>query len=203
MRPSILSSTRPGLSRRAARLARCMLLMLILAPATQAQRPVLVTESAFARRLGDSGQDGPGQMLSVTIGVMRSVSKRIGLGAVVQAGVAGDMYSSLGPRVRIQASPDLAIDLTPLVRLSAARPETGRIWLDAGLMYRDLVGVGMTLHVIDQHVSLNEPPWSETRQAQPVVTAGLRLGSRPGRIGAGVMGLAMVAAGVAFASSGW
>jgi hypothetical protein len=180
-----------------------MLLMLILAPATQAQRPVLVTESAFAKRVGDSWQDGPQQILSVTVGFMTSVSKRIGLGGVVQGGVAGDMYSSVGPRVRIQASPDLAIDLTPLVRLSAANPETGRIWLDAGLMYRDLVGVGMTLHLVDQHVSLHEPPWSETRQAQPVVTAGLRLGSRPGRIGAGVMGLAMVAAGVAFAAGGW
>lgn len=180
-----------------------MLLMLALAPATQAQRPVLVTESAFAKRVGDSWQDGPGRILSVTAGLVAPVSNRIGVGAVVQAGVAGDMYTSVGPRVRIQASPHLAIDLTPLIRLSAARPETGRIWLDAGLMYRDLVGVGMTLHVIDQYVSLNEPPWSETRQGQPVITAGLRLGSRPGRIGAGVMGLAMAAAAVAFASSGW
>lgn len=203
MRPSILLFARPNLSWCAARTACGVLLMLTVVPAGQAQRPVLVTESAFARRLGDSRQDGPGEILSVTVGFVAPVSKRIEVGAVVQGGVSNDLYSAVGPRVRIQASPDLAIDLTPLVRLSAANPETGRMWLDAGLMYRDLVGVGMTLHVIDQHVSLHAPPWSETRQAQPVVTAGLRLGSRPGRIGAGVMGLAMIAAGVAFASSGW
>lgn len=203
MRLSILSSTHLEPSRCAVRAATCMLLMLAVVPASQAQRPVLVTESAFATRLGDHSQLGPSKMPSVTVGFVAPVSKRIGVGAVVQGGVAGDLYSSAGPRVRIQASPDLALDLTPLVRLSAARPETGRMWLDAGLMYRDLVGVGMTLHVIDQYVSLDEPSWSETRQAQPVVTAGLRLGSRSGRIGAGVLGLAMVAAAIAYSISGW
>lgn len=200
MLPLEQQSTRRGLGRHLARSALAVLPLLAVPPSGQAQAPAWVTESGLAARFDDVW--GRGEVLTATFGRVVPVSARIGVGAVVQGGVSVDMYAAVGPRVRIQAGPDLAIALTPLVRLSSGHPMTGRAWLDAGLMHRDAVGLGLSLHQVDQVVSLDHHPWSGVARAQPVVTAGLRLGSRPGRVGAGAMVVAMLVAGFTYAASG-
>lgn len=180
------------------------MLVLHLAMELHAQAPTGITESSYAARLGNNWEPGPDKIFAATFGLIAPISPRVGIGAVGQVGVSGDLYSAVGPRLRIHANRDLAVDLTPLVRLSSGGSRTGRAWLDAGLIYRDQVGLGLTFHLVDQAFFVQRPPWHEVRKGQPIVTAGVRLGSRPGRVGMVAMVVAGVAGAIAFmAGGGW
>lgn len=166
----------------------------------------IVTEASFGLRLsGKADQvstfDGAAALnIAATLGVVRPVARRIGLGAVATLGVWDDLYLAAGARMRLHATPRVAIDLTPGYILARGNSAAGRALLDMSVMYRDAVGVSVQLGSFVQTRYAPgfpaDPMFEQVRTRS--VFAGLRLGSKPARYGLVADAVAVVATALLF-----
>ena len=146
---------------------------------------VLVTEATYGLRL--SGTDnGAGRInLAGSFGAVVPVARRIGVGAVAAAGLWDETYLGLGARLRVHASPGVALDFTPTYLLYRSGSDQGRGLLDVAVMYRDRIGVIAQVASFTYNACPDDDPSCAmtTQQKSTVLFAGVRLGSKPGRVG--------------------
>lgn len=158
-----------------------------------------VTEASYARRVAGGpvrrGADiGPpyeygeaGEWhLTASTGFVRGLSRRVGVGAVVAAGLWSELYLSAGARLRIGLAPDLTLDVTPTYILAGADYELSPGLLDVGLMWRNRVGVTVQAGAVNTYSYDPEPPAGDpftTVRKRLALSAGVRLGEVPGRVG--------------------
>lgn len=167
-------------------------------------RRVLVTEPTWAVRAARWGEEATAEGESdwnfiASFGAVAPVARRIGLGAVATVGAGEDGYLGIGPRLRWHAGSRVTVDVTPTVLLLRGG---GQGWglLDAAVMYRDQVGLALQVSTFDHELYDYSNPdiVTTTTSKSTVLFAGLRLGSKPGRIGL-LVDAAALAAGVVLA----
>lgn len=166
--------------------------------AQEQRRPVLITEASYALRVagelpGTESVTGPSLVnLNTSLGFLIPVRPRIGLGAVVTAGLQDELYLAVGPRIRFHASPVIAVDLTPQYVVAGGRLGNGRSMLDASVMYRDRIGLSVLFgSAWNLRVASTIPDYTVDEVNRPSLYAGIRLGSKPGRWGMAVDGVAL------------
>ncbi|MEO5799750.1 MAG: hypothetical protein ABIZ70_13835 [Gemmatimonadales bacterium] len=169
-----------------------LLVTLIAAPALGAQsKSTFITEATYGTRLfggpdGVNNYDGPARFnVSAALGSLGRVSSRIDLGPIVTVGVWDDLYLAAGPRLRVHASPKVAIDVTPQYVLNRGNQAAGHALIDAAVMYRDQIGLSVQLGSFRQYrfgpSPTGEVEYQEFKRAG--LFGGVRLGGKPGRYG--------------------
>ena len=158
-----------------------------------------ITEASYARRVAggpsrpnggifgayEYGEAGAWH-LTATTGIVHGVSRRVGIGAVVSAGLWSELYASLGARLRLGLSPEVTLDLTPTVVIAGDDVEVPDAMLDASVMWRDRIGVSVQAGAITAYTYRPDPPPGDpytTTRRRLAMSAGIRLGEVPGRIG--------------------
>lgn len=168
-------------------------------------RTTLLTEATLSRQMTRERGFGTaqGNYLGVSVGLLRPVGPRVGVGVVATGGVLLDMLVAAGPRLRLQASRILTVDVTSQFVLVGGPGDRGHLLLDASVMAWDKLGMSLQVNWVDQEVPTTIPPSSE-KGRQPIVHVGPRLGSTPGRFGMAAAIVAVATAVVVFATSdGW
>lgn len=185
---------------------RCALLaitMMVSPLAVTAQeKPVFVTEATYGLRMAGGADkintfEGPSRAnVSINVGAVKPLGSRVGLGAVATAGIWNNFYLAAGPRLRVNASPKVAIDLTPSVIIAGSNVDEGHFLLDAAAMYRNKVGFSVQVASFRQFTYAYDAggAFSSSSSKKVAVYAGLRLGSTPGLIGIAADALTLVGA---------
>lgn len=169
-----------------------------------------ITEAGYAGRLtsGDefrpsdgSSTSTPGGSLLATLelGYMWNVGPRLALGGGVGAGTFEGIYFAVKPRVRFWASPDVAIDLEPSIRLNQG-PGTSRLGLDAAVSFQDRLGLFVQTSRVT--VTTYSPEFGVvSTRVRPSIYGGVRLGSKLGVAGAVADGLGVLVVGILYVAA--
>lgn len=163
----------------------------------------LITEAALLRQL--SSEDGQGSTqgayLGVSVGLMRPVGPRLGLGVVATGGVLNDLLFAAGPRLRLRASSSVTIAFTPQFVLAGGPGNRGHLLLDASVMASETIGMSVQVNWVDQLAYADTPPFVRKTGTRPIVHVGPRLGSALGRVGMVAAALTVLAVTIAYSSS--
>jgi len=166
-------------------------------------RAALMTEATFARRVNAApdlafAQDA---FLAASLGILKPLGPGVGVGMMATVGILDDLLFALGPRLRLRVATDLAADLTPQLVLAGGRVDAGHLLLDASLMHRDRVGISLQANWTREFVATSTYPFWRDAGRRPVVHAGLRLGSKPGRYGMALGAVASLVLGLVVAAT--
>lgn len=159
------------------------------AAANPARRPLLITEGTYALRFtggtdGVTSFGGPARAnATASIGVVTPIADRFGIGVIGTAGLDSEFFLSIGPRLRLEATPTVSVDITPQYLVGESGPGPSRLAVDLAVMHRDRIGaslrIGSFRHVV---AGSGVPEQYEYREVdRTAIFAGLRLGRKPGR----------------------
>ena len=154
-------------------------------------RTSIITEATYSLRLSGKANQrnefgGPAWANAAAhIGFVTPLARRVQVGAVGTIGLWDGFYAAVGPRVRYHATADVAVDLTPQVVLQHSQPGGGKVLLDLGVLYRNQIGISVQLGQFQQtHYGPNFPDAFDAEVVdRRAVFAGIRLASKPGRLG--------------------
>jgi hypothetical protein len=168
-----------------------------------------ITEAGYAGRLTSGNEflsgDGsstvtPGGSLMATLelGYMWNVTPRLALGGGVGAGTFEGIYFAVKPRVRFWATPDVAIDLEPSIRLNQG-PGTSRLGIDAAVSFQDRLGLFVQASRVT--VTTYSSQFGVSTRVRPSIYGGVRLGSKLGVAGAIADGLGVAVLAIVFVAA--
>jgi len=145
----------------------------------------MITEAGYAFRTSPKSpfSYSPGGVVlpSLELGAMRNLGDRVAVGGSIGAGLLGDVYLGIKPRVRLWLSRDLAADVSAGYLLNtsyAVKPVTG----DVSIMYRDQLGITAQAFVVRSDTYPNGG--APTSEDCLKLFLGVRLGSKFGIGGA-------------------
>jgi len=172
-------------------------------PPGQGCRAALMTEATFARRVNAAPDLAFAQeaFLAASVGILQPLGSRVGIGVMATVGILDDPLLALGPRLRLRMTRELTADVTPQLVLASGRFDAGHLLLDASLMHRDRVGISLQANWTREFVATSTYPFSRDAGRRPVVHAGLRLGSKPGRYGMALGAVAGLVLGMVVAAT--
>lgn len=138
----------------------------------------VVTEAAYFIRVPGKERESDRRPVgaAVDIGVMHNFGSRVALGVAGSAGLLSEGYIAVKPRARLWLSSTTSIDLAAGVVLHGEPPVT----VEASIMFRDRIG--FTLQGFSNPDFLFDNG-QIVRRDRFDLFAGVRLGSKPGRIG--------------------